>query len=101
MVDNSSCCLEDTYEQRPSQDSQEVLQPAYVLPEAPVRKELIEDVKQVIQEVKEVIQEFKQEDSPSPSKKRLSKNFLKGSSIFDLLEARAKKIGAAKRQRTD
>ena len=53
MVDNSSCCLEDTYEQRPSQDSQEVLQPAYVLPEAPVRKELIEDVKQVIQEVKE------------------------------------------------
>lgn len=124
MVDNSSCCLEDTYEQR---SSQEMAQPAVNVqkdaeasrqPE-PARQERMQEIeqlpsktKQVIQEVKQKVEEVRQpvkqaliiqerqENSPSPSKKRLSKDYLKGDSIFDILNARAKAL-LDKRQRTE
>ena len=68
MVDNSSCCLEDTYEQRLSQ---EMVQPATHLdkdvevsrqPE-PVQQETMQEMKQVLQEVKQVVDEVRQEEN--------------------------------------
>lgn len=66
---------------------------------------MIQEVKQKVEEVRQpvkqalIIQE-RQENSPSPSKKRLSKDYLKGDSIFDILNARAKAL-LDKRQRTE
>lgn len=49
---------------------------------------------------KEVVIE-KKEKSESPSKKRLSKELLKGDWIQQMLEKRAAAIGAQKRQRVE
>ena len=91
MVDNSSCCLEDTYEHR---SSQEVSQPIPSF-EKLIPAEKVEEPEPIKQKVEQ--QEVTIVQETSPTKKRLSKNFLAGNSILDMLEARAAAIGAKKR----
>ena len=91
MVDNSSCCLEDTYEHR---SSQEVSQPIPSF-EKLIPAEKVEEPVPIKQKVEQ--QEVIIVQETSPTKKRLSKNFLAGNSILDMLEARAAAIGAKKR----
>ena len=98
MVDNSSCCLEDTYEQK---SSQEISQPTPAIIQES-REEPVREIP-VKKEQKELVAKLEkvQEESPSPTKKRLSKDFLKGDTIEAMLMARAAAIGMKKRQRIE
>ena len=92
MVDNSSCCLEDTYEHRSSQEVSQPIPFEKLLPAEKVEEPV--PIKQKVEQQQEVLIVQKE---TSPTKKRLSKNFLSGNSIMDMLEARAAAIGAKKR----